>query len=141
MASERTTSPSLSISLDRQHCIKSCAGNGLSCHRHSSGKPTFAAFSQSHNRGKAFSHQYHQSPHPYPYFYLYPHSLTHSLKQASKSTQASKSKQAKGMTRLGFDPRTLSVLRIRDNQLHHPAVASWCLAAPPRPLLPYGFEP
>ena len=25
------------------------------------------------------------------------------------------------MTRLGFDPRTLSVLRIRDNQLHHPA--------------------
>ena len=27
----------------------------------------------------------------------------------------------KRMTRLGFDPRTLSVLRIRDIQLHHPA--------------------
>ena len=25
------------------------------------------------------------------------------------------------MTRLGLDPRTLSVLTIRDNQLHHPA--------------------
>ena len=29
---------------------------------------------------------------------------------------------SKRMTRLGFDPRTLSVLRIRDNQLHHPAL-------------------
>ena len=28
---------------------------------------------------------------------------------------------AKSMTRLGLDPRTLSVLTIRDNQLHHPA--------------------
>ena len=27
----------------------------------------------------------------------------------------------KAMTRLGLDPRTLSVLTIRDNQLHHPA--------------------
>ncbi len=31
----------------------------------------------------------------------------------------------KEMTRLGFDPRTLSVLRIRDNQLHHPALQSY----------------
>ncbi len=30
------------------------------------------------------------------------------------------------MTRLGFDPRTLSVLRIRDNQLHHPAASGKC---------------
>ena len=31
--------------------------------------------------------------------------------------------KSKKVTRLGFDPRTLSVLRIRDNQLHHPARA------------------
>ena len=29
--------------------------------------------------------------------------------------------KTKVMTRLGLDPRTLSVLTIRDNQLHHPA--------------------
>ena len=39
-------------------------------------------------------------------------------------------KNQKRLTRLGLDPRTLSVLTIRDNQLHHPAVAcSWQLMA------------
>ena len=35
--------------------------------------------------------------------------------------QKGKEKKVKTMTRLGLDPRTLSVLTIRDNQLHHPA--------------------
>ena len=35
--------------------------------------------------------------------------------------RSDRAQKQKVMTRLGFDPRTLSVLRIRDNQLHHPA--------------------
>ena len=38
----------------------------------------------------------------------------------SKS-QKKNEKISKEMTRLGFDPRTFSVLTKRDNQLHHPA--------------------
>ena len=50
------------------------------------------------------------------------------LLSATPSTSSTHS--SKIMTRLGFDPRTLSVLRIRDNQLHHPASVRFYLENP-----------
>ena len=55
---------------------------------------------------------------------------THATINHSGKSKKEKPKQKRKLTRLGLDPRTLSVLTIRDNQLHHPAVAcSWELMA------------